>query len=1009
MDRASHPNQDPALQSTSFPFKRLTGTLVVSLGIVVGMAWSTHSAYKRLAAALEQSLRAQELCGVIVHLDEVLTMSARMAAATGDPFWEQRYRRFSPQLDAAVMEALHLVSAPTAREAVVQTGAANAELVGLEDRAFALVRAGERAQAQAVLSGAKYEILKRAYADGMKQFTHDLTVQTADERRHYNRFATTVGLVAVLSLALLAMLWRQVLRRMARWRREQWLGARRLSDAERRTSDLQEEIAERRRVEQDLRENEERQRAILRTTRDGFWLLDRHGRFLDVNDAACAMVGFDHDELLAMGVADLEEQESAAEAAEHIARIIREGSDFFDSRMRRKDGTIIDVELSVTFLDRDGGRLVCFCRDTTGRKRADEALRYQERLLSDVGAIAHVGGWEFDAVTGKGAWTDEVARIHDLDPSVEPSVALGLGVYRGDSRVRIEAALRDAIERGIPYDLELELTTAKGNRKWARAIGEAVHEGGKVVRVRGSFQDVTERKRAEIALRESEERIRLLLDSTAEAIYGIDPAGRCTFANRACVALLGYGDVSELLGKDMHALIHYRSESGSPHDLVDCPIRTALEQGRGLHVEGEHLWRSDGTSFPVECWSHPVSRGNWLVGAVVTFVDITERQQVAAALRRSEERFRDIAESIREVFWMTSADWTQILYISPAYEHVWGRSCAALYAQPITWLDAMHPEDRERVEAAAARNYADHPSGIEYRIVRPDGEIRWIRDRAFPVQDESGEVTRVVGIAEDFTERRRVDQERAALEVQLRHAQKLEAIGQLAAGIAHEINTPTQYIGDNTRFVQEAFRDLAPVLAQHLRLVASLRAHAVDDEMIREAERAVAAADLDFVLVEVPKATEQTLEGVRRVAKIVQAMKEFSHPGTEEKTPVDLNRAIESTITVSRNDWKYVADLVTELDPGLPPVPCLPGEFNQVILNLLVNAAHAIADVVGDGEAGKGMITVRTRHRVIGWRCALATRERGFPKRRARRSSSRSSRRSRSARAPARGWRSRDR
>jgi signal transduction histidine kinase len=120
-------------------------------------------------------------------------------------------------------------------------------------------------------------------------------------------------------------------------------------------------------------------------------------------------------------------------------------------------------------------------------------------------------------------------------------------------------------------------------------------------------------------------------------------------------------------------------------------------------------------------------------------------------------------------------------------------------------------------------------------------------------------------------------------------------------------------------------------------------------------------ADTDYLLKEIPHAIDQSLEGLERVAKIVRAMKEFSHPGSEEKRAVDINKAIETTVTVARNEWKYVADVVTQLDSCLPLVPCLGGEFNQVILNLIINAAHAIAGVVGDGSKGKGKITISTR------------------------------------------------
>jgi signal transduction histidine kinase len=225
----------------------------------------------------------------------------------------------------------------------------------------------------------------------------------------------------------------------------------------------------------------------------------------------------------------------------------------------------------------------------------------------------------------------------------------------------------------------------------------------------------------------------------------------------------------------------------------------------------------------------------------------------------------------------------------------------------------------------------------------------WLSGVAYPTE------TGLLILLQDETEKHELDS-------QLRSAQKMEAIGQLAAGIAHEINTPIQYVGDNTGFLKDSWNDIAEVL---------LAAHALRDEAARgpvspaAMERFDACskkADVEYLTQEVPRAIEQTLDGVRRVAKIVTAMKEFSHPGIQEKRSIDLNRAIETTVTISRNEWKYVADVETQLDPNLPPVPCLAGEINQVLLNLLVNAAHAIADVVKGKEGARGTITISSRH-----------------------------------------------
>jgi two-component system NtrC family sensor kinase len=196
---------------------------------------------------------------------------------------------------------------------------------------------------------------------------------------------------------------------------------------------------------------------------------------------------------------------------------------------------------------------------------------------------------------------------------------------------------------------------------------------------------------------------------------------------------------------------------------------------------------------------------------------------------------------------------------------------------------------------------------------------------------------------------------------QLLHSQKLESIGQLAAGIAHEINTPIQYVGDNTRFLRDGVADLLKAIDNCEALIAPGAEPPARREWADRLSADLKALDIDFLREELPKAIEQSLDGLGRVTRIVRAMKDFSHPGAEGKEAVDLNHAIESTITVARNEWKYVAELVTDFDPELPLVSCVAGDFNQVILNMVVNAAHAIADVVGKNSGEKGTITIATK------------------------------------------------
>jgi signal transduction histidine kinase len=248
---------------------------------------------------------------------------------------------------------------------------------------------------------------------------------------------------------------------------------------------------------------------------------------------------------------------------------------------------------------------------------------------------------------------------------------------------------------------------------------------------------------------------------------------------------------------------------------------------------------------------------------------------------------------------------------------------------------------------------------VNYRVKRKDGEWVWLHNRAVATYEKDGTMF-ADGVFTDITERRAVEEALRESEENLRRAQKLEAIGQLAAGIAHEINTPMQYLGDNIRFFQDSFSDLARAMSIYEKLLNTCKDSVPAAELIAEVEAAVKAADVEYLVGEIPIALRQSLEGVERVTNIVRSMKDFAHPGAGKK-PADLNKAIESTITVARNEWKYVADLVTDFDPNLPLVPCMLGEFNQVVLNMIVNAAHAISDVVGDGSRGKGLIKVGTR------------------------------------------------
>lgn len=201
---------------------------------------------------------------------------------------------------------------------------------------------------------------------------------------------------------------------------------------------------------------------------------------------------------------------------------------------------------------------------------------------------------------------------------------------------------------------------------------------------------------------------------------------------------------------------------------------------------------------------------------------------------------------------------------------------------------------------------------------------------------------------------------------ELFHSQKLESLGQLSAGIAHEINTPLQYISGNTRFIKDAVKDIGSVLAGLKKLTTPADSGAAGPVFPDEIQAMVNSGDIEYLIEELPRTIDQTMEGIQAISRIVKAMKAFSHPGTTDHVPTDLNQSIRNAATISRNEWKTVADLVLDLDETLPDVTCNPGELNQVLLNLIVNAGHAVSDRIAVGSIQKGAIRISSG-KIDGW------------------------------------------
>jgi PAS domain S-box-containing protein len=460
---------------------------------------------------------------------------------------------------------------------------------------------------------------------------------------------------------------------------------------------------------------------------------------------------------------------------------------------------------------------------------------------------------------------------------------------------------------------------------------------------------IEQRQRIMESLRQREEESRALLEGIPIPMAVYDDQGHLLFVNPAFIQTFRWAR-EELIG---HKLDFVPADA-----LHQLPAR--IEQmKRGEKVIPFETVRltKDGQRLDVVISTAPLQNGlGSHIGNIVVFHDITDLKRAEQARAESEHRYQMLVETMSEGLVEVDPD-LRLVYHNQSFARMLGYDAD----DPLSFkylFDLMNESSRQVMASQWEKRKKGVESSYEVAWRKRDGGLAFSLVSGKPRFDEKGNFLGSIALITSITERK-------ILEGQLLQAQKLEAIGQLAAGIAHEINTPTQYVSDNTRFLRESFADFTRAISSYMALAQRVKQTHCDDpalaQALAEAEGTYQGIDGDYLLEEVPKAIEQTQEGLSRISTIVRSMKEFAHPGPDTKNPTDLNRAIQNTITVAKNEWKYVAELVTDLDPDLPLVPCVLGQINQVILNIIVNAAQAIAETCQEGQDPKGEIRISTR------------------------------------------------
>jgi PAS domain S-box-containing protein len=701
-----------------------------------------------------------------------------------------------------------------------------------------------------------------------------------------------------------------------------------------------EDITEIHEAREELSKSEKKFRRILSSVPSVAWTSNREGRTLYISPKVESVLGYTKPEFLTASrpfrIA-LVHPHDRKRVNRSYRRLFDEGKVFDEEyRIRRKDGKWIWIHDRAADTHEESG---VSCADgvlseITARKQVETELKWKTAFLEAQANSTIDGILVIDSNGRDLLHNQRFIDLFRIPPEILAPKELYVMLEYAVTLVKDPESFMAKIDylnrhrHEIVHD-EIELKNGTiVDRYSAPVLGKDDQYYGRI----WIFRDITQRKRFEDALQQ----LSMTVDQSPVSVVITDPRGRISYVNRKFTEVTGYKP-EEALGRNPRIL---NGRLSSPEVFRD--LWTTITEGGEWRGEfcnkkknGEIYWES-ATIRPI------IDAKGVITHYLAIKEDITERRRAERELRLTKFSLENASDS---VLWVDPE--ARIVYANAAACRSTGRSREELLSLTIPDIDPLFPKSAwygiwQQIKSRGAITFESQQRNKEGRIFPVEVTANYLE---FDGQEYS------FAFCRDITERR-------TLENQLRQAQKLEGIGQLAAGIAHEINTPTQFVTDNLTFLRDSWKAAQGLLDRYRGEIHNATA-ALAPDVMASLEQAERDCDLDFITLEVPRAIDQALDGAGRVAKIVRAMKEFSHPDAAEKTATDLNKAIESTITVARNEWKYVAELTTELDHTLPHVICYPGDVNQVILNLLVNAAHAIKEKIQEGE--KGHIKVATR------------------------------------------------
>ncbi|MEJ5299582.1 MAG: PAS domain-containing protein [Thermodesulforhabdaceae bacterium] len=492
------------------------------------------------------------------------------------------------------------------------------------------------------------------------------------------------------------------------------------------------------------------------------------------------------------------------------------------------------------------------------------------------------------------------------------------------------------------------IVTASGEIRWISDRGSLIYDSnGELLWIDGIIFDITKEKQLELTLEKGKQEWQLTFDSVPNPIVIAEPSEHSCIYSRVNKAF------ADRLGLHPRDIVKKRCKDILGGSLFnDLPMLSKSKVTFERDVEVPAL----GGYFHVTNVPVLDSKGN-IEKVICLFTDITNIKKIEENLKTLTRELSFVIDSVSVV--VIGVNEQGIVYRwNRVAEKIFMTSASDILGRPLKELSFPGDFTSRLIPAYEQCLETKRPVQIDEIRLYSEEETRILNFSIKPFFTPDNRLCFFI-TGFDVTNQKN-------LEMMLVHSQKLEAIGTLAAGIAHEINTPCQCVLSNLNFIREEIHQIMELVECCKNLVNSIKAQCSDDGplfWLEKIGKIMNNLDLPFLMEEIPQALSQSLDCLQRVIKIIDSIREFSHPGSQTKIVTDIHKLLESVVTISRNEWKYVANVEFDFDPSIPPILCYPGELSQVFLNLIVNAAQAIKEAIGDRPENKGSITIRTKRK----------------------------------------------